>query len=690
MILKQSSIELHFLLAMKNILVVFFLILLSLNLLNGQNHSLVNTLNSPFARLSSVGITDVRWTHGFWEERFAVCRDSMVANMLRIYMDPDISHGYRNFEIAAGLKQGEHHGPPFHDGDFYKLFEGLAMVYAVTKDPKLDQKMDEIIATISKAQREDGYIHTPVIIEERKSGKRSEFENRLNFETYNLGHLMTAACVHYHATGKISLLNVAKKATDFLYNFYQEASPELARNAICPSHYMGVVEMYRTTGNPRYLELVKNLIDIRSLVENGTDHNQDRIPFRKQTQAVGHAVRANYLYAGAADVYAETGDDSLFHALDLIWHDLAERKLYITGACGALYDGVSPDGTTYDQPSIQQVHQAYGRDYQLPNITAHNESCANIGNILWNWRMFLITGEAKYMDVMELTMYNSLLAGVSLNGKEYFYTNPLCVSDDLTYELRWSKEREEYISYCNCCPPNTIRTISEIHNYFYSLSEEGLWINLYGGNTLSTSLRDGSPLTLTQTTDYPWDGTIRIVLEQVPEKEFSIFLRIPGWCDEAVILINGKPSSLIPVSGEYAELRRKWTQGDHIELNLSMKTKLIEANPLVEETRNQVAIKRGPVVYCLESVDIPQKIKIFDISLPANIQLSPVSDTLENSQVMFLEGEAKASVHQSWKNQLYREVSQDKPDPVHIRLVPYYAWGNRGHSEMTVWIQINM
>jgi DUF1680 family protein len=674
--------------AMKRIFKVFLLIFLPLNLLNGQSHSLVNTLKSPFARLSSMDMDDVKWTNGFWAERFAVCRDSMVTGMLDIYMDPEISHAYRNFEIAAGLKQGEHKGPPFHDGDFYKLFEGMAMVYAVTKDPKLDQMMDEIIGTISKAQREDGYIHTPVIIEERKSGKKTAFENRLNFETYNMGHLMTAACVHYHATGKTSLLNVAKKATDFLYDYYQKASPELACNAICPSHYMGVVELYRTTGNPEYLELAKNLIDIRSLVENGTDQNQDRIPFRKQTRAVGHAVRANYLYAGVADVYAETGDDSLFHALDLIWHDLVERKLYITGACGALYDGVSPDGTSYDPGEIQQVHQAYGRDYQLPNITAHNESCANIGNLLWNWRMFQITGEAKYMDLVELIIYNSLLAGVSLDGKGYFYTNPLCVSDDLTYELRWSKEREEYISYCNCCPPNTIRTISEIHNYVYSISDEGLWINLYGSNTLSTNLRNGSPVKLTQETEYPWNGNVQLLLDQVPDSVFSVFLRIPGWCNEATVLLNGKPSPAVTEPGKYIELKRKWTKGDIITLNIPMKVKIIEANPLVEETRNQVAVKRGPVLYCLESADLPEEVRIFDVAIPADIRLNPVPVSIKNSHLMFLEGEALAYSHHPWKNQLYREMDDNEPGTLHIRLVPYYAWGNRDHSEMTVWMSL--
>jgi len=407
-------------------------------------------------------------------------------------------------------------------------------------------------------------------------------------------------------------LNVAIKATNFLYDFYKRAPAELAKNAICPSHYMGVVEMYRTTRDPRYLELAKNLITIRSLVENGTDNNQDRIPFNNQTYAMGHAVRANYLYAGAADVYAETGDDSLMMTLDKIWHNVVEYKMYITGACGALYDGVSPDGASYVTDYIQKVDQSYGRDFQLPNLTAYNESCANIGNILWNWRMLLATGDARFADVMELTMYNSLLAGVSLDGKGYFYTNPLCVAHDIPFTLRWSREREGYISLCNCCPPNTIRTIAEISNYVYTTSEKGLYVNLYGGNQLKTKLKNGSIINLIQQTNYPWDGNISIKLEECPIQEFSIFLRIPGWAVSAEILVNDKKQNLASKSGTYTELSRKWKKGDQIELILPMEAQLIEAHPLVEEVRNQVAVKRGPVVYCIESVDIPANRKIFD------------------------------------------------------------------------------
>jgi len=672
------------------IIIISLFLNISLQDIKTQEKSLVNTLESPYALLGSVDMDVVKWTKGFWAERFQVCKDSMVPGMWQKLSDANVSHSFRNFEIASGKEKGTHKGPPFSDGDFYKWLESAASVYSVTRDKKLDRLMDNIIKVIVKSQREDGYIHTPVIIDQlNKASGKKEFQERLDFETYNMGHLMTAACIHYRATGKTTLLDVAKKAADFLYDFYKRSSPELARSAICPSHYMGVVEMYRTTKDPKYLELAESLINIRGLVRNGTDHNTDRIPFRQQSKAVGHAVRANYLYAGVADVYAETGDDSLMGALNLIWDDVVQKKLYITGACGALYDGVSPDGTSYNPAEIQQIHQAYGRDYQLPNITAHNESCANIGNILWNWRMLLITGKARYADIMELTMYNSLLAGVSLDGKSYFYTNPLCVTDDITYTLRWSKEREEYISYCNCCPPNTIRTIAEIHNYVYSMSDKGLYINLYGANILSTTLKDGSKLKLAQVTSYPWNGNIKISLEQVPEKEFSVFLRIPGWCDKAEIRINGIRSDLSAVPGEYAEIRCKWIAGDEVELIIPMPAKLIEANPLVEETRNQVAVKRGPVVYCLESVDIPGTNKIFDVVIPAKIDLKPRMMRIKNSEILCLEGEALLTDNSGWNGLLYRELPEDNHLPVNIRLIPYYAWGNRGHSDMTVWMPLS-
>jgi len=655
-----------------------------------QGSSLTNTLNSKFAKVQGLDMGSVRWTDGFWAERFAVCRDSMVPSMWKTLSDPNVAHAYRNFEIAAGCCEGKHKGPPFHDGDFYKWFEGLATVYSITKDTAIDKQMDEIIATIAKSQRPDGYIHTPVIIEQKNKGVDTKFSDRLNFETYNLGHLMTAGIVHYRATGKTSLLSVAQKAADYLDHFYATASAELARNAICPSHYMGVVEMYRTTQDPKYLALAKNLIDIRGLVKNGTDDNQDRVPFRKQHKAMGHAVRANYLYAGVADVFTETGDSTLLSSLNDIWDDMVHRKMYITGACGALYDGTSPDGTCYYPDTIQKVHQSYGRDYQLPNVTAHNESCANIGNMLWNWRMFLLSGKAQYIDVLEQALYNSVLAGVSLDGKRYFYTNPLAVSDRVPFKLRWSKEREEYIAFCNCCPPNTVRTIAEIQNYAYSTSDKGIWVNLYGGSTAETALKIGGKVTLAQKTDYPWSGNVTLTLQKVEDstQPFSIFLRIPSWAKGSSIRVNGVAQAK-PKNGEYAELFRKWKKGDVVSLTMPMEAALIEANPLVEEARNQVAVKRGPVVYCLESPDVPAGRSIFDLSIPEDATFSVVPVKIAGSNLMLLEGKANVVNNADWGKQLYREAKSKEQGKATIRLIPYYAWGNRGRSEMTVWIPIS-
>jgi hypothetical protein len=668
--------------------ILFLLILLSASL-SAQEKGLLNTQKSRYVQMHNVDMDAVHWTGGFWADRFEVYRDTMIWNMWKTLNNPDLSHSFRNFEIAAGLEEGTHQGPPFHDGDFYKWFEGAAALYAVTRDLRLDALMDRIIDIFGSVQRSDGYIHTPAIIEAKNSGREIAFNDRLNFETYNLGHFMTAACVHYRATGKRKMLDMAVKAADFLIHFYKTASAELARNAICPSHYMGVVEMYRTTGNKAYLELANNLIDIRGMVENGTDDNQDRIPFREQKEAMGHAVRANYLYAGVADLYAETGEAQLKENLESIWQDIVHRKMYITGACGALYDGVSPDGTSYDPDSIQKVHQAYGRAYQLPHSTAHNETCANIGNILFNWRMLQISGEERYAAVMETALYNSILSGVSIDGKRFFYTNPLRVSDEFPYTLRWSKEREEYIQLCNCCPPNTVRTLCEVHNYLYSVGEEEIWFHTYGGNRLETTLPNGEPICLTQESDYPWDGNIRIRVEQAPRGDSLTFhLRIPAWCHNATLSVNGETAPVALEAGSYATLKRTWKGGDQVELHLPMQPVLMEANPLVEEARNQVAVMRGPLVYCLESVDLPNGCDIDDILLQVGIRLTPSKIMIEGSPVVALEGEADLLVSDhSWENQLYRPVGKEKRK-VQIRLIPYYAWGNRGKGEMTVWLPL--
>lgn len=669
-----------------------------------QKNGITDTGKSKFAVVSSTPVSAVKWTDGFWGERFGVFSGTSVQSMWETWKS-DKGYGWNNFLIAAGEKKGKRHGPPFHDGDMYKWLEALTAVYAVNKDPEVGKIMDRFIELIQKSQRADGYLHTPVIIaemnkqatakEEAKenatigtkvgTGKDGAFGNRLNFETYNLGHLITAGIMHKRATGKTTLFNCAVKAADFLYDFYKRASDELARNAICPSHYMAIAEMYRETGNPKYLELSEKLIDIRGKVENGTDDNQDRVPFRQQYKAMGHSVRANYLYAGVADLYLESGEEQLKKNLDSIWEDIVTRKMYITGACGALYDGTSPDGTDYTPDNIQKVHQSYGRPYQLPHSTAHNETCANIGNLFFNWRMFTATGEAKYTDIVENCLYNSILSGISLDGKKYFYTNPLRISKDLPYTLRWPKERTEYIS-CFCCPPNTLRTLCEAQDYAYSIEKGGVYVNLYGGNTLNTNIEGVGEITLTQKTDYPWDGAVNISVDKLKgKKQFEIKLRVPDWCTEgAKITVNGEEQNIEAKAGTYATVNRTWKKGDVVSINMPMRTRIVEANPLVEESRGQVAVQRGPIVYCLESNDLGG-LSIDDIAIPLDAKFTPVDMTIDGSRIKALEGEVINRSEASWKGQLYREATAKK-QMVKVRFIPYYAWGNRGKSEMTVWM----
>ncbi|MNK74373.1 Non-reducing end beta-L-arabinofuranosidase [compost metagenome] len=652
-----------------------------------QNKGLVANSESPYSKLQSVGLQDVKWTNGFWKEQFDVETKNTLPYMWDLYHNDEISHAYKNFEIAAGLSKGTFKGPSFHDGDFYKIFEGMAATYAVTKDKKLDAEMDKAIALFAKVQRKDGYIHTPVLIDERWGTLGpEEVKKQLGFEKYNMGHLMTAACIHYRATGKTNFLNIAKGVADFLYDFYKKASPELARNAICPSHYMGIVEMYRTTKNPKYLELANNLIDIRGTTNDGTDDNQDRVPFRQQTTAMGHAVRANYLYAGVADLYAETGEKKLLDNLESIWDDLTYRKMYITGGCGSLYDGVSPDGTSYDPSVVQKIHQAYGRPFQLPNATAHTETCANIGNVLWNWRMLQITGDAKYADIVELALYNSVLSGMDLEGEKFLYNNPLNVSNDLPFHQRWGNEREGYIALSNCCAPNVTRTIAEVGNYAYNISKEGLYVNLYGSNQLKTKSLSGEEIEIEQQTNYPWDGKITLKIVKAPKDLQNFFLRIPGWSQNAEVSVNNSKITDKIVSGTYLKLNQKWKKGDMIELNLPMPVELMEANPLVEEVKNQVAVKRGPLVYCLESDQLPAKISVNDVALNLKSKFTINNFLLNNRNLVSIDAEAVINSNNSWNKSLYKPLSSKDATAVSIKLIPYFAWGNKGKGEMTVWM----
>jgi uncharacterized protein len=644
---------------------------------------------SPKARLQGIALNRVRWADGFWKRWFDTCRDAMVPTMWQILDDDELSHAFANFRIAAGEESGDHKGPPFFDGDLYKWLEAAISVYALEPTDDMAKLISRVVDMIGRSQRADGYIHTPVVIAEmhenagHPDADEQELRDHLNFEMYNMGHLMTTACLHRAVIGEETLFQTAVKACEFLEHTFRNPTADLARHSICPSHFMGLADMYRVTGDEKYLQLFTLLFNMRDLRENGQDQNQDRIPFRQQRKAIGHAVRATYLYAGAADLFAETGEPALMEALESIWDNLVEEKIYITGGCGAIYDGASPAGDA-DHHAMQLIHQAFGREYQLPNLTAYNETCADIGNMLWNWRMFRITGECRYADMVELSVINSVLCGISLDGCRYFYTNALERSVDLPFPLRWSPKREPYITSF-CCPPNAVRTVAQTSRYVYAVSDHAIWTVLYGACQAEIELPGSGTVKLRQETDYPWSGEISLYIDEAPGDEFSLDLRIPAWAETASISVNGEALESRCKPGTYVEVRRVWEAGDVARLDVPMEARLMEAHPLVEEDRNRVAVVRGPVVYCIESADLPDGASVHDLHISPETILSPKAGDGVLENMVVLEGTADLLHSDRWDRTLYRPVSKREFRSAAVTLIPYFAWDNRGDGEMAVW-----
>lgn len=645
---------------------------------------IADTSRSPYARVTGVPFQAVQWTGGLYKERFDTVAQVTVPHLQRMFEDKDISHVVENFRIAAGEKEGRFRGTVFGDGDFYKWFESAAYTAVRTGNQELLDQLEAYVGLFSRAQLADGYLSTKQIIGERL-GLGLQRQGDINdFEVYNMGHMFTSACLYFRLTGRDSFLRVAERAAGYLKNLYEEAARTgEVKTAVCPAHYMGLIELYRTTGKKEYLALARLSVALRDSVKNGLDDNQDRLPLKQHRKIVGHAVRANYLYAGVADLYMEEGDPEYRMVLESVWNHLVTQKLYITGGCGALYNGASPYGNFFDH---QLVHQAYGYEYQLPNVTAYNETCASLGGVFWAWRMFMMDPRAEYMDTLERMMLNVNMAGMSLDGRKFFYENMLQRAKKLAYPLVWGQTRTEYImSYC--CPPNLARTLAQTSEYAYATDRDGVWTGLYGESEACLSLANGAAFCLTQKTAYPFQGQITFTVSKSNGVPFRLHLRIPGWAQGATLTVNGL--SQTQPAATYAEVTVTEPEGFTCVLDLHMQPRLTVGHGLIEEDRNQACVEFGPLVYCVETPDAPLAASLQDLLLPLNAQFHPAACTIGGHEVPALEATLLCQeMEEEARELLYRPFRTPTLRPCQVRLIPYYAWDNRGMGEMLVWLPL--
>ncbi|KZS38840.1 hypothetical protein AWE51_14760 [Aquimarina aggregata] len=652
-----------------------------------HNKAITNTSKSPYVKLKSINFGDCKWNSGFWSEKVNAAQERMLPYMGDLLCG-DIGHGLNNFKIAAGEKEGVHKGFYWHDGDFFKFMEAKMYIYGTTKNKSILKELDEYIEMIGKAQEEDGYIHTHIQITEGAD----RFENRKYHEMYNFGHLFIAGSVHYRITGKRNFLDIAIKQADLLYTYFMPDTKHYQRFGFNQTQIMGLVELYRTINDKKYLKLAEKFINRRGTFEIKHDSTtigypigdmvQERTPLRESDEAVGHAVLALYYYAGAADVYAETGEKALIEALDKLWGNITDKKMYVTGAVGQAHYGASTN--------LDMIEEGFIDAYMMPNMTAYNETCANLCNAMFSSRMMGIHAESRYADIIELVLYNSGLSGISLEGKDYFYSNPLrMVNNSRDYganeNATESPKREPYLE-CFCCPPNLVRTICKTSGWAYNLSENGVAVVLFGGNNLNTTMLDGSVLKLSQDTEYPWKGLVKITIDACKSDAFNIQVRIPKWAVGSTLKVNGEDTNVNVNPGTFATIRRKWKVGDTITLDMPMEIKRLEGHNRIEETRNQIAIKRGPIVYCLETPDLPENTSILNAYIKGDAPLEAIHkpDFLEGVTVI----ETELSLREDRNDEMYQTISRPKFKSYKTQLVPYFAWSNRGQAEMTVFVPV--
>lgn len=623
-----------------------------------------------------VPFTSVHFNDAFWAPRIETNRTVTIPFA---FAKNEETGRVKNFERAAMVLRGEPladkkpPGYPFDDTDIYKVIEGASYALSVHPDPKLDAYVDGLIAKIGAAQEKDGYLYTTRTIDPEHphpwaGSKRWELEKVDSHELYNLGHLYEAAAAHYQATGKRTLLDIALKSASLLDTTFGPG-----KAAIWPGHQiteMGLAKLYRVTGQQAYLDLARFMLDVRKPDSPGRrapSYNQSHVPVTEQSEAVGHAVRATYMYSGMADVAALTGDAKYVAAIDRIWENVAGKKLYVTGGIGATGAG-----------------EAFGANYELPNMTAYNETCAAVGNDYWNHRLFLLHGDARYIDVMERTLYNGMISGVALDGKTFFYPNPL--------ESNGQHERSPWFGVA-CCPSNITRFLASIPGYVYAQRGDQLYVNLYAANTGEIKMDNGRTVKITQETRYPWDGNVKMTVTPDREAKIAMMVRIPGWArnepvpsdlyryadkvtEQPVVKVNGRAVAMTVDKG-YVAIDRTWKAGDRIDVMLPMPVRRVVANAAVAADRGRVALERGPIVYTAEWTDNPGG-KVRNLMLPDSAKLTAEwrPDLLKGVTVV----KARAVALQMNASGAVEKKEQD------LVAIPYYAWANRGRGQMMVWL----
>ncbi len=643
----------------------------------------VKTSLSLYARLHDVPIQSVALGDGFWSQRLEANRERSLHAF------------FEKLEEVGALDKllgRENQARGSSDADIAKWMEAAAYALQSMEDSRLRGRFESVVADIQISSKAGGYLRTRYY--DRLPEKLARF--KAGGELYCLGHLIQAAIAHHRTTGESTLLDIFREYVDNIIN--QIDPQQKTFNVAHPEIEMALIELYRTTGEERYLDFADYLlngVDLRedSKLSNEVDfeHTFTGEPFKERRELSDHAVCAMYACSGAADYYLETGDEEMWRTLNLLWTDLTRHKMYITGGLGS-----------------RPQEEAIGSKYELPNESAYAETCASIGNIMWNWRLLQARGESRFMDVIERVLYNGFLSGVSLEGDTYFYWNPLLSRADITQaELQDSAHkrligekkskgiglniRQPYYS-TPCCPPNVQRMLSALPGYMYSTSSEGIWVHLFHDGTLDWRLETGEQVILTQKTRYPWEGNVTILVEPASKTDFSIFIRIPSWSQGARVIVNGRPISDNCSPGKYCEISRVWERGDTIQLDFDMPVQIIRANPLVRENSGRVAIQRGPVVYCLESID-SEEFSIFDIVLPLD-PADPSKGFDSEFRPDLLDGivviTKEALVYRAplVEQSLYSNLSEFDEDfiPAKVTAIPYYTWANRGISDMEVWI----